>query len=97
MKLDKNLKIFFIKLTSIFIFSILLITFTYNLILADKLEFLSKLSNLNEKKEREILKSKIIKEIKISLEKERIINKEDAILIRAFIEKLSKDLKSEKD
>ncbi len=95
MNLNKNLKIFFIKLASVFIFFILLITFTYNLILADKLEFLSKLSNLSQKKEREMLKSKIIKEIEISLDKERIINKEDARLIKAFIEKILKDLKSE--
>jgi len=95
MNLNKNLKIFFIKLASVFIFFILLITFTYNLILADKLEFLSKLSNLSQKKEREMLKSKIIKEIEISLDKERIINKEDARIIKAFIEKILKDLKSE--
>lgn len=95
MNLNKNLKIFFIKLASVFIFFILLITFTYNLILADKLEFLSKLSNLSQKKEREMLKSKIIKEIEVSLDKERIINKEDARIIKAFIEKILKDLKSE--
>jgi len=95
MKLNKNLKIFFIKLASLFIFFILLITFTYNLILADKLEFLSKLSNFTQKKELEKFKSKIRKELEISLKKERIIEKEDAKLIKAFIEKISKDLKSE--
>lgn len=95
MKLNPNLKIFFIKLISIFLFFILLISFTYNLILADKIEFLSKIASITQKKELEKLKSKIKKEIEISLQKDRIINEEDAKLIRDFIEKISKDLKAE--
>ena len=46
---QKNLKIFFIKLIAITFSIIIIINATYNLILADKIENLNKLLQLNKK------------------------------------------------
>mgnify|MGYP001337361103 CR=1 FL=1 len=92
MKSESNLKIFFIKLISITLAIIVIINVFYNIFLADKLDILNKLSNL-DKNTAEILKDKVRSELKSGLEKDRILSNEDAVLIKKFIEKISSELK----
>tara|TARA_B100000575_G_scaffold210323_1_gene171402 strand:- start:67 stop:345 length:279 start_codon:yes stop_codon:yes gene_type:complete len=92
MKSESNLKIFFVKLIAITFAIIVIINVFYNIFLADKLDVLSKLSNL-DKNTAEVIKDKLRSELKSGLEKDRILNDEDAILIKKFIEKLSSELK----
>ena len=92
MKPESNLKIFFIKLISITFSIIIIINVFYNVFLSDKLEILSKLSNL-DKGTAQIIKNKIRSELKSGLEKEKILSDEDALLIKKFINKVSSELK----
>ena len=92
MKPESNLKIFFIKLVAITFAIILIINVFYNIFLADKLEILNKISNL-DKNTAEVLKDKIRSELKSGIEKDKILSDEDAILIKEFIEKISSELK----
>ena len=92
MKSESNLKIFFIKLVAVTFAIILIINVFYNIFLADKLEILNKISNL-DKNTAEVLKDKIRSEIKSGIEKDKILSDEDAILIKKFIEKISSELK----
>lgn len=92
MKPESNLKIFFIKLVAVTFAIILIINVFYNIFLADKLEILNKISNL-DKNTAEVLKDKIRSEIKSGIEKDKILSDEDAILIKKFIEKISSELK----
>ena len=48
MKPESNLKVFFIKLISITIAIIVIINVFYNIFLADKLDILNKLSNMDK-------------------------------------------------
>ena len=91
-KLESNLKIFFIKLVAITFAIIVIINVFYNVFLADKLEFLNKLSTLDNNTA-EMVKDKIRSEIKSGLEKDRILSNEDAILIKKFIKKITSELK----
>ena len=81
---QNNLKIFFIKLIAVTFSIIIIINVTYNLILADKLENISKLLQLNKKENIESIKNKIRSEIQSGLEKDKLFNKEDKILIYKF-------------
>ena len=92
MKSESNLKIFFIKLIAITFSIIIVINVFYNVFLSDKLEILSKLSNL-DKGTAQIIKNKIRSELKSGLEKEKILSDEDALLIKKFINKVSSELK----
>ena len=92
MKSESNLKIFFIKLVSITFAVIVIINVFYNIFLADKLEILNKISNL-DKSTAEVLKDKIRSELKSGIEKDKILSDEDAVLIKKFIEKISSELK----
>ena len=92
MKPESNLKVFFIKLISITFAIIVIINVFYNTFLADKLDILNKLSNM-DKNTAEIIKNKIRSEIRSGLEKDKILSKEDALLIREFIKKISSELK----
>ena len=92
MKPESNLKIFFIKLVAVTFAIILIINVFYNIFLADKLEILNKISNL-DKNTAEVLKDKIRSEIKSGIEKDKILSDEDAILIKKFLEKISSELK----
>ena len=91
-KLESNLKIFFIKLVAITFAIIVIINVFYNVFLADKLEILNKLSTLDNNTA-EMVKDKIRSEIKSGLEKDRILSSEDAILIKKLIKKISSELK----
>ena len=92
MKSESNLKIFFIKLVAITFAFIIIINVFYNIFLADKLEILNKISNL-DKSTAEVLKYKIRSELKSGIEKDKILSDEDAVLIKKFIEKISSELK----
>ena len=92
MKLESNLKIFFIKLVAITFAIIVIINVFYNVFLADKLEILNKLSTLDNNTA-EMVKDKIRSEMKSGLEKDRILSSEDAILIKKFIKKITSELK----
>ena len=87
-----NLKVFFIKLVSITFAIIIIINVIYNIFLADKLEVINNLANL-DKNTADMVKNKIRNEIKSGLEKDRILSEEDAKLIKKFIEKISSELK----
>ena len=91
-KLESNLKIFFIKLVAITFAIIVIINVFYNVFLADKLEILNKLSALDNNTA-EMVKDKIRSEMKSGLEKDRILSSEDAILIKKFIKKITSELK----
>ena len=88
---QNNLKIFFIKLIAVTFSIIIIINVTYNLILADKLENISKLLQLNKKENIESVKNKIRSEIQSGLEKDKLFNKEDKILIYKFYNKIKKE------
>ena len=92
MKSESNLKIFFIKLIAITFAIIIIINVFYNVFLADKLEILNKISNL-DKNTAEMIKDKVRSEIKSGLEKDRILSNEDSILIKKFIEKITSELR----
>ncbi len=92
MKPESNLKIFFIKLVAITFAFIIVINVFYNIFLADKLEILNKISNL-DKSTVEVLKDKIRSELKSGIEKDKILSDEDAVLIKKFIEKISSEIK----
>ena len=89
-----NLKTFFIKLAAITLSIIIIINVTYNLILADKLDIINKISSLDSKESMEEIKNKIRKELRSGLEKEKILDDEDAELINKFYLKIKKELKS---
>ena len=89
-----NLKTFFIKLAAITLSIIIIINVTYNLILADKLDIINKISSLDNKETMEEIKNKIRKELRSGLEKEKILDDEDAELINKFYLKIKKELKS---
>ena len=92
MKTESNLKIFFIKLVAITFAFIIVINVFYNIFLADKLEILNKISNL-DKSTAEVLKDKIRSELKSGIEKDKILSDEDAVLIKKFLEKISSEIK----
>ena len=96
MNQDKNkgdLKRFFIKLAAITLSIIIIINISYNLIFAEKLENISKLLLLSDKENVEILKNKMRSEIRKGLNKDKIINDEDRILLYKFYLKLKKEFK----
>jgi len=95
MKLNNEFKVFFIKLVSIFLIIIFIITYIYNLFISDNIDFFKKISNFSDKQTKEFIKNKIRKEIKYSIEKDRILSEEDAELLRVFLNKLSKEIKTE--
>ncbi len=88
---QNNLKMFLIKLVAVTFSIIVIINVTYNLILADKLENINKLLQLNKKENIESVKNKIRSEIQSGLDKENLLNKEDKILIYNFYKKIRKE------
>ena len=86
-----NLKKFFIKLVAITFAIIIIINTTYNLIFAEKFETINKLLSLNDKESVELIKDKIRSEIKSGLEKDKILNEEDKILLYKFYLKLKNE------
>ena len=88
---QNNLKIFFIKLIAITFSIIIIINVTYNLILADKIENINTLLQLNKKENIEAVKNKIRSEMQSGLEKDNLLNNDDKILIYKFYKKIKKE------
>ena len=88
-----NINFFLIKLIAITFSIIIIINVSYNLILADKLESLNKLLNLNDKKNIEFFKNKIRTEISKGINKDKILNEEDKILIFKLYKKIQSEFK----
>jgi len=93
MEKQNNLKSFFIKLISITFAIILVINVVYNLFLADKMEALNKLISLDKSKFRTELRDKVRNEIRDGLEKEKILNEEDKILLYKLYIKIKNEFK----
>ena len=79
-----DLKKFFIKLIAVILGVIIVINISYNLIFAEKLETINKLFNLNDKENIELIKDKIRLEIRSGLDKDKILNEEDRMLLYKF-------------
>ena len=88
-----NLKIFFIKLLSITFAIIVIVNVIFNLIFADKLEKLNQILSLDKSKFRNELKEKVRNEIRDGLEKDKILNEEDKILLFKLYKKLKSEFK----
>ena len=93
MEKQNNLKSFFIKLISITFAIILVINVVYNLFLANKMEALNKLISLDKSKFRTELRDKVRNEIRDGLEKEKILNEEDKILLYKLYIKIKNEFK----
>ena len=87
-KNKSDLKIFFIKLISIVFGTIIVINISYNLIIAEKLENFSSRKNIN------LVKDKIRKEIRGAINKEKILNEEDKVLLYNFYMKIKQELEN---
>ena len=88
-----NLKSFFIKLIGITISIIIIINMTYNLIFAEKFENINKFLMLNEKENIDNVKDKIRLEIKKGLDKDKILEDEDKLLLYNLYIKLKQEFK----
>jgi len=77
---------------TLFVFLCIIITFKLTVgSLIGNIE--SKFFEFSSKKNITLLKNKIRKEINSSLSKENILEKEDAIVIKKFFDKISKEIK----
>lgn len=92
-KKNNIIKIFLIKIIAITFSIIIIINVTYNLILADKLESLNKLLKFNDRENVEYVKNKIRAEISKSINKEKILNEDDKILIFKLYKKIQSEFK----
>ena len=90
---NNEIKKFIIKLTAVVIAIIVVINVTYNLILADKLENINMILNLDEKENIEQMKDKIRFELREGLAKDKIFNEEDKKLLYEFYLKVKNEFK----
>ena len=86
-----DLKKFFIKLIAIVFAVIIIINVSYNLIFAEKLETIDKLFKLNDNENTKLIKDKIRSEIRSGLDKDKILNEEDKMLLYKFYLKLKNE------
>ena len=87
----KNLKIFFIKLISIFIATIIAINVLFNLIISDKMKHFDILFSLTELENRRDYGNKLRNNLNELLKKDDIINEEDKILLYKLYQKLKSE------
>ena len=92
-----DLKKFFIKLIAIVFAVIIVINTSYNLIFAEKLETINKLFNFGNKENVEQIRNKIRSEIKSGLDKDKILNQEDRVLLYKFYLKLKNEFSEIKE
>ena len=90
-KPQKTLKIFFIKLISISIVTVIVINLIFNLIFAERLEKIDKILLLNKSQYRNEIKDKIRQELTKGLNKENAISEEDKVLLYKLYLKLKKE------
>ena len=88
---QKSLKIFFIKLISVSIASIIVINLIFNLIFGERLEKLDKFFYLDQSDVRRNLKDEIRTELNDALTKENILYEEDKILLYKLFQKIKKE------
>ena len=88
-----DLKRFFIKLVAITFAIIVIINISYNLIFEEKLERINKFLTFGDKASIEQLKDKIRSEIKKGLNKDKILNQEDKILLNQLYLKIKDEFK----
>ena len=89
----KSLKIFFIKLVSIFIAIIIAINVLFNLIISDKIKSFDILFSLTELENRRDYGNKLRNNLNELLKKDDIIKEEDKILLYKLYQKLKFELK----
>ena len=87
----KNLKIFFIKLISIFIATIIAINVLFNLIISDKMQSIDILFSLTELENRRDYGNKLRDNLNELLKKDDIIKEEDKILLYKLYQKLKSE------
>ena len=87
------MKIFFYK--SLLIFFLFLVAFHFSFSYVIK-KSKSEINNLISKDILEVLKNKIREEMKSATVKDDYINKEDAVLLNKFLDKIKSDLKKYK-
>ena len=87
----KNLKIFFIKLISIFIATIIAINVLFNLIISDKMKSFDILFSLTELENRRDYGNKLRDNLNELLKKDDIIKEEDKILLYKLYQKLKSE------
>ena len=90
-KNPKSLKIFFIKLISIFIATIIAINVLFNLIISNKMESFDILFSLTELENRRDYGNKLRNNLNELLKKDDIINEEDKILLYKLYQKLKSE------
>ena len=81
----KSLKLFFIKLISIFIATIIAINVLFNLIISDKIKYFDILFSLTELENRRDYGNKLRDNLNELLKKDNIIKEEDKILLTSYI------------
>ena len=91
---QNNLKVFFIKLISVSIASVIVINLIFNIIFAERLEKIDKILLLNNNQFRHEIKEKIKNELTDSLNKENILYEEDKILLYKIYLKLKKEFEA---
>ena len=89
----KNLKIFFIKLVSIFIATIIAINVLFNLIISDNMQSFGMLFSLTELENRRDYGNKLRDNLNELLKKDDIIKEEDKILLYKLYQKLKFEFK----
>ncbi len=87
----KNLKIFFIKLISIFIAVIITINVLFNLIISDKIEYFDILFSLTELENRRDYGNQLRDNLNALLKKDNIIKEEDKILLYKLYQKFKSE------
>lgn len=87
-----NLKFFFIKLISITLAIIIIISFIYNTIFADKIDSLFQILQFSKKENRGEIIIKIRSEVNKAIAKDQILYKEDAILLNKLLYKIKKEI-----
>ena len=87
----KNLKIFFIKLVSIFIAIIIAINVLFNLIISDNMQSFGMLFSLTELENRRDYGNKLRDNLNELLKKDDIIKEEDKILLYKLYQKLKSE------
>ena len=87
----KNLKIFFIKLVSILIATIIAINVLFNLIISDKIKYFDILFSLTELENRRDYGNKLRDNLNELLKKDDIIKEEDKILLYKLYQKLKSE------
>ena len=87
----KSLKLFFIKLISIFIATIIAINVLFNLIISDKMKSFDILFSLTELENRRDYGNKLRDNLNELLKKDDIIKEEDKILLYKLYQKLKSE------